>query len=433
MRYNSYMTDSRLEKNARIAATSRETRVRHRSMSPVTKELKITESRLSKVQREALKLVFLQAKWLYNELVTSEDWNSWDPKSKTAKVKLPDGSFEERELSLLGSQIKQSVQKQLNSSVKTLATLKSQGKKVGALGPQRAVNSLSLVQSGTTFRFKDGRVKVQGLPGWLPLRGDSLKGLELANARLVKRASGYYLLVTGYRQPEQRETNGRYVGIDMGIKTHITTSDGVEYNVQFSETERLKRLQRKLQRQNKGSMNRKKTQALINLEYEKMGRRKTDASNKIVHELLNYDKVFLQDENLTQWKRRYGRVMQHSCLGRVKSKLIAHSRAVVLDRWAPTTQSCPDCKTRNKLALSERQYSCACGYSEQRDIHAARNMILMAEEWPKNKTPEELGIAPVEERASNSDVVAAKLTPVKQETAPRKKKTPETASSSVAP
>ena len=420
------MTDPRLEKNAKIAVTSRETRSRHRAMSAVTKELKITESRLSKVQREALRLVFLQAKWLYNELVTMEDWNAWSPKSKTAKVRLPDGSFEERQLSLLGSQVKQSVQKQLNASVKTLATLKAQGKKVGALGPQREVNSISLIQPKVTFNLRAGRVKIQGLPGWLPLRGDSLKGLELANARLVKRASGYYLLVTGFCQPEQRETNGRQVGIDMGIKTHITTSDSVEYNVRFSETERLKRLQRKLQRQVKGSMNRMKTQTLINLEYEKLGRRKTDASNKIIHELLNYDKVFLQDENLTQWKRRYAKNMQHSCLGRVKAKLVAHPRAVVLDRWAPTTQSCPACKARNKLALSERQYSCVCDYTEQRDVHAARNMILMAEEWTKIKTPEGLGKAPVEERA------AVKLTPMKQETN-HQKMIAETALSSVAP
>lgn len=49
----------------------------------------------------------------------------------------------------------------------------------------------------------------------------------------------------------------------------------------------------------------------------------------------------------------------------------------VLDRSVPTTQQCPNCGALNKHSLDKRMYSCPCGYSMDRDIHAANNMIQL--------------------------------------------------------
>ena len=68
-----------------------------------------------------------------------------------------------------------------------------------------------------------------------------------------------------------------------------------------------------------------------------------------------------------------------------------------MDRFAPTTQYCPKCSALNKLLLGKRQYECECGYSEQRDLHAAQNMLRLA---PIYGTPAERGEAPVERKAS---------------------------------
>ena len=71
--------------------------------------------------------------------------------------------------------------------------------------------------------------------------------------------------------------------------------------------------------------------------------------------------------------------MQHSVLGLVKAKLIKHERVTVLPASAPTTKYCPVCgKLRQDITLADRVYECSCGYSEDRDIHAARNMILLS-------------------------------------------------------
>ena len=71
------------------------------------------------------------------------------------------------------------------------------------------------------------------------------------------------------------------------------------------------------------------------------------------------------------------KVVQHSCMGLIKSKLMNLQQTVVLDKYIPTTKWCPKCHKLNELTLNDRTYVCDCGYQEDRDIHAAKNMILI--------------------------------------------------------
>ena len=88
----------------------------------------------------------------------------------------------------------------------------------------------------------------------------------------------------------------------------------------------------------------------------------------------------MQDENIAGWHRGlFGKQVQHSCLGTVKSKLMALPNVVVLDRFIPTTKLCPNCHSvKNDITLANRTYECFCGYHEDRDVHAAKNMISIA-------------------------------------------------------
>ena len=87
----------------------------------------------------------------------------------------------------------------------------------------------------------------------------------------------------------------------------------------------------------------------------------------------------MQDENLTGWKKfNFGKQIQHSVMGRIKAKLINHPRVEVLDRWAPTTKLCICGNKHPDLKLSDRVFICPfCNHTEDRDIHAAKNMIRM--------------------------------------------------------
>ena len=107
--------------------------------------------------------------------------------------------------------------------------------------------------------------------------------------------------------------------------------------------------------------------------------KKVNAS-KSARDSFEHERVYMQDENLSGWQKGlFGRTVQHSVLGLVKAKLMRSERVVVLSKSAPTTKYCPHCgKLKQDITLADRVYSCSCGYSEDRDIHAARNMILLS-------------------------------------------------------
>ena len=129
---------------------------------------------------------------------------------------------------------------------------------------------------------------------------------ELANANLVRKPDGYYLKVTCYISREnfkEKPKNGKEIGLDFGIKTSITTSEGEKLDVLIEESDRLKRLQREMSRKVKGSNNRRKTVKLIQREYQKLSQRKEDKANKIVGKLKHYECIVMQDEQIAGWQK----------------------------------------------------------------------------------------------------------------------------------
>ena len=129
---------------------------------------------------------------------------------------------------------------------------------------------------------------------------------ELANANLIRKPDGFYLKVTAFINKENYNfimTNGKEIGLDFGVKTNITTSEGEKLDVSVEESERLKKLQRELFRRVKGSNNRHKTVKLIQREYQKLSNRKQDKANKIVSKLKKYDRIYMQDEQISNWHK----------------------------------------------------------------------------------------------------------------------------------
>ena len=123
---------------------------------------------------------------------------------------------------------------------------------------------------------------------------------------MLKKPDGFYLKVTCYQNKEdveEQETNGKEIGLDFGIKTSITISEGEKLDVSVQESDRLKMLQREMQRRVKGSKNRSKTVKLIQREYQKLSNKKQDKANKIVHKLKQYDRIYMQDEQLSKWQK----------------------------------------------------------------------------------------------------------------------------------
>jgi putative transposase len=344
-------------------------------------------------------MVFVEARWFYNHIISLDDpFNG--PKLKDIKetqVKVLN-KFEKRTFKLLSTKMKAELRNRIQDAIKALSSLKKKNFKVGRLKFKPQIDSVEF----TKIRVKNRMVKADLCKKPFKVHGfDQIpKGVEFANGTLERKASGYYFHVTTFQTKISKEKTGKEVGIDMGIKNTVTTSDGETFKVEVKESEKLKRLQRHFSRKKKGSKNRFKVLKKIKKEYEKLSNQKRDKANKIVSHLKNsYDKIYIQDENLKGWhKGIFGKAVQTSALGAIKARLKNLESTQMISRFEPTTKLCYCCGKENSIKLSQRIYKCECGLEEDRDIKAAKTILLIGQSKinsvrVSNGTPEEKKIS----------------------------------------
>ncbi len=378
----------RLDKNKRIADTQRATYERRRSQVCRVFQIKLQANKLSKTQKEQLKMLMVEGKWCRNMVIAHLEkelpLSSFDTKSKAVTHYDKDKNEINGEYQYLCQSHRQTIVKGVQDNLRVLASLKKKGKKVGPLKFCSELNSLEFKQYGVTHKIlTKNRIKLQGVKG--PIKVNGLKqffgnpDIEVANWKLLKRPDGYYVSITTYTDEdkiERKPKKDKVIGIDFGCRTSFTTSEGEKLKVSVEESGRIKRLQKQLARQVKGSGRWHHTVKLLRIEYQKLGNSMDDLSNKTIAHFLENRTVAIQDEMLSLWhKNHYGKTVQHSILGRVKAGLMEKDNVVVLSRSVPTTRLCRECGALVKVKLSDKTFSCSCGVSEGRDEHAALNMV----------------------------------------------------------
>ena len=375
-----------LERNKHIGQNGLRTRMKRMTQQCKTFRFKIDYDNLNLRQKECLKMMFVESKWIYNYLLSQEDIYSFDYKNLT-KVIHKDKNRQDIETAIqyVGSSIKQELISQIVNQIKGLAKLKKKGHQVGKLRYKSEFNSIRLKQYDVTHSLRGNKFKIQGIKD--PIRVLGLRQLrqydniDYTTANLLYDGHNYFIALTCFIGKENTEKTykNNIVGIDMGVSTILTLSDGTKYDISIGESERIKKMQTRLVSKKKGSNNRYKLIKKIRKEYIHTNNKKNDISNKIVHSILNDNKIIvIQDEQINEWKQDglSGTKIQHSILGRIKHKLKNNDRVVVLDKWFPTTKYCSNCGNKIKLELKDRVFECpVCKTKEDRDIHAANNMI----------------------------------------------------------
>ena len=300
----------RLAKNQKIKETGKATRERRKDMLCRVFEVKVDFSKMSRSQRNNVNTLFREAKWFRNAYLADNDLSD---KSKTVKVKVKD-IFEERELTLLGSQIKQSIISEVKDSIRGLAVLKENGQKVGALRFKSFCNCVNLKQYHVTYDIdkEKSRIHVQGIRKPFKVRGleQIPEDAEIANAKFVRKASGLYFHITCYVPKEEKHVPHRSVGIDFGISNNLVFSDGRDpINICVPESKGTKLASRRMNKAlshngNKKSNKHFKRKNKVRKAYEKDKNRRKDLANKAVHEILNnYDFIAIQDEMIHNWQK----------------------------------------------------------------------------------------------------------------------------------
>lgn len=175
------------------------------------------------------------------------------------------------------------------------------------------------------------------------------------------------------------------VGIDFGLKTFLTLSNGQEVTAeQFfrKSLKAVKKANQSLSRKKKGSSNRERARKHLARIHEKVSNQRSDFHWKLAHELVeNYDIIILEDLNLNGMKSLWGRKV--SDLGfynfvRILEYVASQNGVVVkkIDRFFPSSKKCHHCNfIKADLELRDRTWICPCCDKEHnRDLNAAINI-----------------------------------------------------------
>ena len=219
---------------------------------------------------------------------------------------------------------------------------------------------------------------------------------SIRSATVSKTKSGNYFLSILIDVPQDEiikfKQIGGSVGIDLGVKDFVITSDGEIFeNKHFfkKQENKIKKLQRQLSRKVKGSNNREKARIKLAKAHERLVNQRENYIHSVVNELLRYyDTIYMEDLNVKGMLKNHNlaKAIQEVGFYRFKSVLLDKSvnngkRVVFVDRFYPSSKTCSCCGyIYRRLTLKEREWKCPdCGEIHDRDLNAAMNILTEGE------------------------------------------------------
>ena len=215
---------------------------------------------------------------------------------------------------------------------------------------------------------------------------------NIRSATLSKTKSGNFFLSILMDIPQNEFVNfnktSRDVGIDLGVKDFVITSDGdVFENKHFykKDEKKLAKLQRQLSKKRKGSSNFHKQCKRIAKVFETITHKKDDYIHSVVNYLLrHYDTIYMEDLNTSGMLKNHKLAKAIQEIGFYKFKMVLSTKAsqndkkvVLIGRFYPSSKTCSQCGYIHKgLKLSDRNWQCPkCGANHDRDFNAALNIL----------------------------------------------------------
>lgn len=246
-----------------------------------------------------------------------------------------------------------------------------------------------------SFRVYDasveaGRVYLP-LIGWVRLkeRGYLPEGKGM-RATVTHHAGRWYVTVLAEVEPAPPKTTGEVLGVDLGIKTLATLSDGTTFtNHRFlaQAERRMRMLNKAVSRKRKGSANRRKAVRRLARLHQHIANCRRDALHKTSHAITKRAQtIVLEDLNVSGMvqNRRLAKALSDASMGEVRRQLVYKAEArgvtvVTAGRFYPSSKTCSRCgEVKETLTLAERTFACACGLTIDRDVNAAINLRNLA-------------------------------------------------------
>jgi putative transposase len=263
---------------------------------------------------------------------------------------------------------------------------KRKGKKVGLPRFKKKTSQQAAEFTKAAFSISGESVYLAKIGNINPIWSRALPS-EPSSVTVIRDCANRYFLsfVVEIESVSVEPINGS-VGIDLGLKTFAVLSTGaLVHSPDYSKQDRrIRKLQRKLARQQRGSKRRNNIRLRIAKRYNEIADTRKDFLHKLSTKVVSENQaITLEDLNVSGMvkNRKLARAIslqgwrEFRQLCEAKSEKFGRQFQTV-SRWEPTSQICSDCSYRwGKLDLKVRTVTClSCGTTHDRDENAAKNI-----------------------------------------------------------
>lgn len=237
--------------------------------------------------------------------------------------------------------------------------------------------------------FHNNKIKLPKLK-WVKAKIHREFDGQIKSATISQVPSGkYFVSVLVETEHIPMESTGCIIGIDLGIKDLLVTSDGEKFNnirTTKKYEDKLTKEQRKFAKKQKGSANCKKQRIKVARIHEKIHNTRMDNLHKISHKLVSENKVIVsEDLAVSNMVKNHNLAKAISDCGwyeltrQISYKSDWNNRQyIMIGRFTKSSQPCNVCGYINTETkdLSVRKWICPqCGTVHDRDINAAINIL----------------------------------------------------------
>ncbi len=216
-------------------------------------------------------------------------------------------------------------------------------------------------------------------------------GCKPSSVTITKdEANRYFVSILVEEDIKPLPVTPKMVGLDLGLKSMVITSDGHTYgNPKFfaKDEKKLAKAQRRHAKKKKGSKNRAKARLQVARIQKKIADRRRNYQHQLSTHIIRENQVVcIESLSVKNMVKNHCLAKAISDVGwsefvrQLEYKAAWYGRTLVkIDKWYPSSKRCFDCgHLLDSLSLDERSWTCPqCGVHHDRDINAAKNILAV--------------------------------------------------------